>query len=138
MVLSLPAQVRVFLACQPTDMRKAFNGLCAIVQHQFERDPFTGDVFAFVNRRADRVKLLLWDGNGFWLLAKRLERGTFHRWSPDDGGAQHVEIDRAKLTMLLDGIDVKSAKYRRQFARSVRIDGSGGQSKREDRSRQAG
>lgn len=124
MVLSLPAQVRVFLARGPTDMRKAFDGLCAIVRHQFHRDPFNGDVFAFFNRDRNRVKLLVWDGNGFWLLAKRLERGTFDAWRPP-GDATHVEIQRAQLTMLLEGIDLKKSNYRRHFTRLVRIGGSG-------------
>lgn len=134
MVLSLSAQVRVYLSCEVTDMRKAFDGLCAIVEHHFHRDPFAGDVFVFFHRRRDRVKLLVWDGNGFWLLAKRLERGRFDAWRGTDGEDTHVEIDRARLMMLLEGIDVKKAKFRRHFARSVRIGGSGGGS-REDHGR---
>lgn len=129
MVLSLPAQVRVFLARGATDMRKAFDGLCAIVRHQFHRDPFTGDVFMFFNRARDRVKLLLWDGNGFWLLSKRLERGTFDDWRPP-GEATHVAIDRAQMAMLLEGIDLKKSSYRSHFARVVRIAGSGEQTGR--------
>jgi transposase len=123
-VLSLPAQVRVFLARGATDMRKAFDGLCTIVRHQFRRDPFTGDVFVFFNRDRNRVKLLLWDGNGFWLWAKRLERGTFDSWRPP-GEAAHVEIERAQLSMLLEGIDLKKSNYRRHFTRIVRIGGGG-------------
>src|SRR5215831_5978427 len=103
-------------------MRKAFDGLSMIVRHQFHRDPFNGDVFVFFNRSRDRVKLLVWDGNGFWLLSKRLERGTFDAWRPS-GDEAHVEIERSQLTMLLEGVDVKNAKYRRHFAREVRIDG---------------
>lgn len=138
MVLSLPSQVRVFLAVTVTDMRKSFDGLCALIEHGFERDPFTGDVFAFFNRRRTHVKLMVWDSNGFWLVAKRLERGTFEYWQPSSTAATHVEIDRARLLMLLEGIDMKKAKFRRHFARSVRMKGSGGgRSEDHDRGGQA-
>lgn len=138
MLLSIPAQAHVFLARGATDMRKSFDGLCAIIEHGFERDPYAGDVFTFFNRRRTYVKLLVWDGNGFWLVAKRLEGGTFEDWHPATESANHVEIDRAQLSMLLDGVDMKKAKFRRHFARSVRIGGSdGGCSQDKDRSRQA-
>ena len=120
MVLTLSSQVRVYLARAAVDLRKAFDGLCSIVRYQFHRDPFTGDVFVFFNRLRDRVKLLVWDGNGFWLLYKRLERGTFDAWRPSGDGA-HVEIERTQLMMLLDGVDVRNAKYRNHFSRTVRI-----------------
>lgn len=99
MVLSVPARSRVFLARATTDMRKSFDGLCSLVQHGFHLDPFEGDVFVFLNRRRNYVKLLVWDDNGFWLCAKRLEGGTFEHWSPENGDATHVQIDRARLTM---------------------------------------
>jgi len=132
MVLSLPTQLRVFLAKEITDMRKSFDGLCALVEHRFHRDPYAGDLFAFVNRRRTYVKLLLWDGNGFWLLAKRLERGTFERWQPSSDKETHVEIDHVQLLMLLEGVDLKKAEFRRHFARSVSI------GKRDGRSQNAG
>jgi transposase len=131
-VLSIPAQVRVYLACEVTDMRKQFDGLCAIVEHRFHRDPYAGDVFAFFNRRRNHVKLLVWDGNGFWLAAKRLEGGTFDGWRPASADATHVQVDRAQLTMLLEGIDLKKVKVRHHFARSIRIGGRGGRSHETD------
>lgn len=137
MLLSLPAQVRIYLASEVTDMRKAFDGLCAIVQSRFRRDPFAGDLFVFFNRRRDRVKLLLWDGNGFWLLAKRLERGTFAHWRPSAGDETHVEVDRAQLMLLLEGFEIKNAKFRRHFARSIRIGVRDGRSQKGDQRRQA-
>lgn len=127
MVLSISAQVRVYLACEVTDMRKQFDGLCAIVEHRFHRDPYSGDVFAFLNRRRSHVKLLVWDGNGFWLAAKRLESGTFDNWQPSTDDKTHVKVDRAQLMMLLEGIDLRKAKVRRHFARSIRIGRRGGQ-----------
>ena len=121
MVLSIPAQSHVFLACGATDMRKSFDGLCAIVEHCFERDPYAGDVFTFFNRRRTYVKMIVWDGNGFWLVAKRLEGGTFEDWHVATDSTTHVEIERAQLSMLLEGIDLKKAKFRRHYKRSVRV-----------------
>jgi len=70
---------RVYLACGHTDMRKSINGLAAIVEGSFKLDPFDGALFVFCNRSRDRVKILEWDGDGFWLYFKRLEKGHF-RW----------------------------------------------------------
>lgn len=121
MIFSLPSSVNVYLAKEVTDMRKSFDGLCALVEHRFRRDPYAGDLFAFINRRRTYVKLLLWDGNGFLLVAKRLECGTFEQWQPSSDRETHVEISRAQLFMLLEGVDLKKAEFRRHFARSVSI-----------------
>ncbi len=137
-MLAFPAGVRVYVANEPTDMRKSFDGLSAIVQHSFHRDPFDGDVFAFFNRRRDRVKILFWDRNGFWISMKRLERGTFDSWRPKSGDATHVEVERAQLVMLLEGIDLKSAKFRRHYSRSVRINGRDGRSQANGQRRRTG
>jgi len=77
--------VRVYLACGPTDMRKGFDGLAAAAQEHLRQDPCSGAVFAFRGKRGDRVKLLWWDGQGFCLFYKRLERGRFPWPSPADG-----------------------------------------------------
>jgi transposase len=119
-------------------MRKSFDGLCAIVEHGFERDPYAGDVFTFFNRRRTYVKMIVWDGNGFWLVAKRLEGGTFEDWHAAAGSTTHVEIDRAQLSMLLEGIDLKKAKFRRHYKRSVRVgDSREARAGNKSRSRQA-
>ena len=117
-MLSLAPSQRILAATEPIDFRKGFDGLVAIVRDRFGEDPFAGDLFCFFNRRRDRVKILVWDRNGFWLYYKRLERGTFERV---DGRAPRVEIDRAKMSMLLEGIDTRSTKFRRYFSRDVRI-----------------
>ena len=117
-MLSITARVRVFAAPRAVDFRKGFDGLVAIVRDQFHDDPFSGDLFCFFNRRRDRVKILVWDRNGFWLFYKRLERGTFERIV---GECARVEIDRAHMSMLLEGIDTRSSRFRRNFAREVRI-----------------
>ena len=134
MLLSLPSNLRIFVARAAVDMRKSFDGLSLMVQHEFHREAFTGDLFAFFNRQRDFVKLLQWDGNGFWLFAKRLERGAFARWPDDDGDSPCIAIDRARLVMLLEGVDMKSVRLRRRFATSVRICSSGSET---HRSRQA-
>ena len=90
----------------------------------FKDDPFSGDVFVFHNGARDRIKLLVWDRNGFWLLYKRLEQGTF----PFDvrGDGARVEIDRAQLSMMLEGIDWKSAKRSSRFTSAYDINSRNG------------
>lgn len=117
-MLSWPASVRVFAARERVDFRKGFDGLCAIVREHFREDPLSGHLYLFFNRRGNRVKILVWDRNGFWILYKRLERGVFERIV---GEGSKVEIDRARLAMLLDGVDTKSARFSRHFVRDVRI-----------------
>lgn len=124
-MLSLPAQVRIFAATEAVDFRKAHDGLVAIVRDHFRDDPFDGSLFVFFNRRRDRIKLLLWDRNGFWLFYKRLERGSFR--SLARSGRKRFEIDRAELSMLLEGIDLEKGKRRRHFAEGVSVDGRRGE-----------
>lgn len=117
-MLSLSSSVRIFAARERVDFRKGIDGLHAIVRDQFGDDALSGNLYLFFNARRDRVKILMWDRNGFWLLAKRLERGTFQRL---DGASAKLEIDRARLAMLLDGIDTKNASFYRYSVRDVRI-----------------
>ncbi|WP_104371890.1 IS66 family insertion sequence element accessory protein TnpB [Desulfocucumis palustris] len=102
---------RVFLACGQTDMRKNINRLAAIVEGSFKLDPFDGAVFVFCNRSRDRVKILEWDGDGFWLYFKRLEKGHF-RW-PGSGGEQTLTLTDEELSILLGGTRVE-LKLRRE------------------------
>ena len=80
-MLTLPASVRVFVARGATDLRRSFDRLSAQVQEVLRQDPLSGHVFVFFNRQRNRVKMLVWERDGFWLLYKRLEAGTFARWS---------------------------------------------------------
>lgn len=101
-MITVPAGVRVYLALGPTDMRKGFDGLAALVQGVLKKDPFSGHLFLFRGKRSDRVKVLFWDGNGLCLFAKRLERGRFV-WPLTREGT--VTLTPAQLSMLLEGLD---------------------------------
>ena len=107
-VLALPASVRVYLASEPVDMRRGHDGLFEIVK-SWGLDPFSGDLFAFVGKRRDRVKILVWHRGGFVLLYKRLEKGRF-RIPQVKPGAKRVVLDATELAMLLDGIDLSRVK----------------------------
>ncbi|MBW3596578.1 MAG: IS66 family insertion sequence element accessory protein TnpB [Planctomycetes bacterium] len=76
-MLSIPSTIRIYLHTQPTDLRKGADGLCGVIRGQFQGDPQDGSLFLFFNRRRDRVKMLHWDGTGYWIYYKTLESGTF-------------------------------------------------------------
>jgi transposase len=99
-------------------MRKSFDGLSGLVSEVFDADLLTGDLFVFVNRRRDRIKLLWWDHDGLGLFYKRLERGGFQVPKRDQDG---VELDAAELAMLLSGID-PGARRRKRYRRADRAD----------------
>jgi len=101
MISVLPG-VRIWLAARPVDMRKGFDGLAAVVQQHLGQDPFSGQIFAFRGKRGDLLKILVWDGQGFVLIAKRLEKGRFVWSSP---ATERVRLTPAELAMLLDAID---------------------------------
>ena len=110
-MLNIPSTVPIFLHTRPTDMRKGFDGLSGIVREAFGADPLDGSLFLFVNRRRDRLKILHFDGSGFWLYYKRLEAGTFEVLACDD---PCIELDTTQLAMLLGGVSLVSAEKRRQ------------------------
>ena len=106
-MLSFAGNLRVFVAVEPCDMRKSFNGLHAAVTEKLSEDPVSGALFAFTNKRRNRLKLLYWDGTGLWVLAKRLEEGRFS-W-PKSGKDETAKIKLAPeaLSLLMDGIDMR-------------------------------
>lgn len=104
-MLSLPAAVRIFVARGPTDLRRSFDSLSALVIDVLHEDPLSGHLFVFFNRRRDRVKMLVWERGGFWLLYKRLEQGTF-------GAVGSEEITARDLFCLLEGIEVVRERVR--------------------------
>ena len=116
-MLSLPPTVRVYLAAGVTDMRKAIDGLAALTRDVLEQDPTSGHLFVFCNRRRDRIKILYWEGSGFWLLHKRLERGTFAWPGPADCATDRIEMTSAELSALLGGIDLAGSRKRRWYRR---------------------
>lgn len=111
---------RVYLAAGATDMRKGFDGLFGLVRQRLEADPLSGHLFLFCNRPRTRLKVLLWDGSGLWVCAKRLEKGRYS-WPPEGEGASRalkVRISAEELTLLLGGIDLtrtcRKAWWRRE------------------------
>jgi transposase len=113
-MLSVPPTMRVFLAAQPTDMRRSFDGLVALTRSALLQDPLSGHLFAFVNRRRTMMKAVYWDRNGYCLLAKRLEKGTFVL--PEDPAGAAIEVEAVELTLLLEGIDLCNARRRPRWA----------------------
>jgi transposase len=108
------ASLRIFVARDPADMRRAYDGLSGIVRDILREDPFSGALFVFFNRARDRVKVLYWDRGGFCLWGKRLEAGRFAR--PASPGAL-IPFDIAELTLLLEGIDLDGSKRRKRYGR---------------------
>lgn len=111
-MLTLPPTVRVYLASEPVDLRKNFDGLAVAAREVIQQDPMNGHLFVFLNRRADRVKILMWDRNGYCLLYKRLERGVFRAPKDPETGASHVVLECAELGLMLEGIDLRGARRR--------------------------
>jgi transposase len=108
-VLSLGLTGRIWVCVEPVDGRKSFDGLSAVVTSHLARDPLSGDLFVFKNRRGDRLKILAWQGDGFALYLRRLERGTFAFPTSE---AAEVRITATELAMILGGIELGSARRR--------------------------
>lgn len=102
---------RIFIAAGPTDMRKSFNSLAGIVSERLGMDPMSRDIFLFCNRRKNRLKVLVYDESGVWVLAKRLDRGTF-AWPEARTGRTSVEYGEEQLTLLLRGFDAQALEAR--------------------------
>ena len=99
------AEKRIYLCCGRTDMRKSINGLTALVQESFGMDPFDRSIYVLCNRNRNRLKILEWDENGFWLYFKRLEKGRF-RW-PQPGDDPVMTLTSDELSILLNGAKVE-------------------------------
>jgi transposase len=118
-VLTLPPSVKIFVAAEPVDARKSYNGLSAIVESHFGHDILLGHLYAFINRRGHQVQILFWDRNGLCIVKKRLEAGTFRLVRKPDGEATHVEINAAELALMCEGIELDGAKRRKRFRRNT-------------------
>jgi transposase len=116
-MLSFPGSVRIFLAVEPVDMRKSFNGLYVVATEDLKGNPLEGGLFVFTNKRRNRLKILFWDGTGLWVLAKRLEKGRFS-WpkglNMKDG---KLTLKHAALSMLMEGIDLKDGMQKVWYER---------------------
>lgn len=108
-MFSVPGSVRVFVATTPVDLRRGFDGLAGLTREVLEQDPLSGHLFAFRNRRGDRLKVLFFASGGYCLFYKRLEKGTFRLPSGETAG---LEIDAGDLGLILEGIDLSAARRR--------------------------
>jgi transposase len=122
MLPQLSAAVRVFLCTRPTDLRKGFDGLSGLVQECFSQDVLTGHLFLFLNRRRDRIKILYFDRDGLAIWYKRLEVGCFQSLEPTPGAAQlagaaGIELSATDLALILNGIDLATARRRKRYCR---------------------
>lgn len=113
-MLSLSPSCRYFLYRHQSDMRKGFDGLSGLVRDGLHKDPLSGDVFIFFNKRRSQVKLLLWEGDGFSIYHKRLESGTYELPSLTDSSTS-VELRSDELMLILQGISLKSVRRRKRF-----------------------
>jgi transposase len=101
-VIVPPGGVRVLVASRPVDFRKGMDGLAALAKETLAQDPFSGTILVFRAKRADRVKLLFWDGTELLLVSKRLEQGAF-KWPPITDGV--MRLSAAQLAALIEGLD---------------------------------
>jgi transposase len=117
-MLNFPPAVRIWLCSQAVDLRRSFDALAEQVRQHLQADPLSGHVFVFRNKRSDRVKLLYWDEDGFVIVYKRLEQGTFH-WPRVEAGQSSLNVRAAELAMLLDGVDWQNARRARRYHRAA-------------------
>jgi transposase len=111
-MLTLGLTGRIWICVQPQDGRKSIDGLAAVVTAHLTRDPLSGDLYVFRNRRGDRLKILAWQGDGFALYLRRLEKGTFAFPTAD---AAEVAVTATELAMILGGLDLGSVKRRPRY-----------------------
>lgn len=105
-----------YLYVEPTDMRKSFNGLTGLVTNELNQSAHLGNAaFIFINKRRDKLKVLVWDYSGYLIYYKQLESGTFELPNYKKG-SKSMEIRRSDLVMILEGIQLKSIKWRKRYA----------------------
>lgn len=115
-MLAFPSAIRIFVAVEPVDMRKSFNGLWAAAQEKLGEDPKNGAVFAFINKARTRLKLLYWDGTGVWVLAKRLEEGRFS-WPAPGEKKTKLALAPEALALLVGGVELKHGSLKPWYER---------------------
>lgn len=115
-MLSVPGSLKIFLCLTPTDMRKSIDGLAGLASTVLQQDPLSGHLFVFRSRRGNRVKLLFWDRDGFCLIYKRLEQGSF-RFPAVSADERSAEVSDRDLSLLLWGIDPASVRRQKRYTR---------------------
>jgi len=116
-MFGLGPATKIYIAVEGVDMRKGFDGLYGLVRDRLGQDPLSGHLFLFANRARNRLKVLVWDGSGLWVCAKRLEKGRF-RW-PEAEGRHSVTMRSEELAMLVNGLDVKQTRQRNWYRKSA-------------------
>lgn len=116
-MLSFSGSLKIFVALDPLDMRKGFEGLHAAVSEKLKADVKSGALFVFTNKTRTRLKVLYWDGSGLWLMTKRLEKGTFCWPRSAEAGATRMSLAPEAFALLTDGIDMHAAKMRGWYQR---------------------
>lgn len=114
-MLTLPSAVKIYVALDPCDMRRSFDGLAGAVRERIRLDPMSGHLFVFRNRRKTLIKMIFWDRTGFLILAKRLSRGTFNLPFDAPKDASVLEIEAAQLGLMLEGIDLRGSRRRKRW-----------------------
>lgn len=109
--MSFSGSLRVWVALEPCDMRKGFNGLEALVSDQLKESVQSGALFLFSNRKRTRLKVLYWDGSGLWVLSKRLEQGRFSWPQPSEAGQVKLRLRPEAFALLSDGVEMRGAKF---------------------------
>lgn len=118
-MLNLTANaLKVFLALDPCDMRKSFNGLQQLAADQLGSAPSRDALFVFTNKRRNRIKLLYFDGTGLWLATKRLEKGRFSWPAPGEPGQRRIKLHAEALQLLIDGVDLRGAAFKPWYERA--------------------
>lgn len=116
-MLNITGKIDVYLAVEPVDLRKSFNGLHAVTMSVLQENPESGSLFVFTNKRRNRVKILYWDGTGMWVMIKRLEKGTFSWPKGVDVEDGKLALTPEALALLLDGVDLRSGSMRPWYQR---------------------
>lgn len=114
-MLMLSPAVKIYVASEPVDLRRGFDGLAAATREIIRADPLSGHVFSFLNRRRNRMKLLVWQPSGYLQLYKRLERGRFSLPSAPRPGMRHIEIEASELMLMMEGIDLVGSRRRKRW-----------------------
>jgi len=119
-VFGIGAATRIYLALGATDMRKGYDGLFGLVRDRLELEPLSGHLFLFCNAARTRLKVLVWDGTGLWLCAKRLERGCYS-WPEAEAEEVRVCLSHEELALLLGGIDLKKTRRKNWYRKEMEV-----------------